>query len=314
MRGRSGTTIALPPRGLGIHVTHRCNLRCKMCWWWGDWGSRPHTSEMTTAQIKGILDKVKGVVEVISIGGGEPLMREDILEIVEYVSRLGFRCEVLTNGTLITPEIAKGLVRCGVHVVISLEGHEAVNDSIRGDGSFAKAVRGLKLVQAEGGVTRITTTINSLNVHCLDRMIELASSLNSRLAFQHLIYNHPNKLSQLDTELLINQLNLCLEKSLELGVPFYTTPSLRGDREVELWYSELTPIPGMYCSFPWIWLYVQPDGEIKLCEYINYSFGNILHDDLETIWNGDRAKELRETLMKGLLHQACVRCCKLETC
>lgn len=301
--------LAPPPRGLGLHLTHRCNLRCRMCWYWGNSGSQPVSKELSTNEVKLLLDKVAGLKPIISMGGGEPLMRDDLLEILEYAHQKGARCEVLTNGTLITPELAKGLVKWAYVLTVSLEGSQEINDSIRGKGNFDKAVRGIRLIHEAGNIkTRINATVSSLNVAHLDELVDIASESKCALSFQHLIYGEGDNFHELDTNLLIEKLGASRERAGELKMHFHTTPFLRGDKEIELWYSTLKPIFGLSCPFIWAWLFVQPDGEVQPCEFIDYSYGNIIKEDLETIWNGEKARSFRT---KGLLPE-CRRCCKLE--
>lgn len=292
------------PLGLGLHITHRCNLRCRMCWYWGEQGRQPNDKELSTEQIKNLLSAVK--VKFISIGGGEPLMRDDLLDILEYAHNEGIKCEVLTNGTLITPELAEGLIKWASSVVISLEGPREINDAIRGEGSFDKAIEGLKLLNMP---TRINTTISCLNYEYLDRMPEIASELHCYLSLQHLVFGEGDSFHKLDTNKLIRKLNATWGRAFELGVPYHLTPPLRGDREIELWYSGLSPIPKMYCPFLWTWLFIEPDGRVTSCEFISEVFGDVINDSIEELWNGDKAREFRKSLMNNL---TCMRCCKLE--
>lgn len=301
--------IAPLPNALGFHITQNCNLRCKMCWFWGTHKIEPILQEMSTSQVKDLFTRVKSYIKFASIGGGEPLLRDDLLEILEFAHQEGIECQVLTNGTLITPDIAQGLLKWAASVVISLEGPKEINDSIRGEGNFDKAVNGITLLWDMP--TRINSTISCLNYKHLDEIVNIACQLKCSLSFQHLIFWEGDELHKLDTQILIRKLNTSWGRAYNLRVSYSVSPELLGEREIELWYSGLTPIRNMYCPFPWAILFIRPDGEVMPCEFVNYSYGNILTEDIEDIWNGDKARHFRKSLL-ARLPDTCARCCKLE--
>lgn len=333
--------FAPSPRSVAFYLTYKCNLRCKMCWWWGESGVEPTSRELSTSQVKDLLSKVKRFNPSIAIGGGEPLVRKDLLEVLEYAKEQGLRCEVLTNGTLITLELAKELVKLADSLIFSIDGPLKINDDIRGKGTFDKTVRGIRFIQEVRQLSqkkiavKINCTISSLNAEHLDELVDIANTLNCDLSLNHLIFSDSemaqrqreflrdnlsldddtiqgfaSDLQKLDVALLTEKLHRSRDKADRLGVGLHIAPFVRGDREIEMWYSGLSPIPGMHCTFPWVQLYIKPDGEVLPCEFINYSLGNILEEDVPTIWNGPKARHFRRTLKKGLF-PGCLRCCKL---
>jgi MoaA/NifB/PqqE/SkfB family radical SAM enzyme len=312
-----------------------------MCWWWGESGVKPTSEELSTSEIKGLISKVKKFNPFIAIGGGEPLVRKDILEVLKYAKEQGLSCEVVTNGTLITPELAKQLVKLADSVIFSIDGPPEINDHIRGMGTFDRVARGIRLVQEAKEISqketlvRINCTISSLNLQYVDELVDIAHSLNCGLSLNHLIFSDSetaqrqtdflkdnlsledetiqgfvSDLHKLDVVLLIDKLHRSKEKANRLKVPFYIAPFLKGDREIQMWYSNLNPIAGMHCTFPWTNLYIRPDGEVLPCEFIDYALGNILKEDIPAIWNGAKARQFRRILKKGLF-PGCLRCCKL---
>ena len=97
-----------PERGL-FELTYRCNLNCIHCYCKG---SEELERELTTEEIKGILDRIQkeGCLE-ITFTGGEPLIREDFLEIYSYAKEKGFIISIFTNGLLFTKKIIEYLVK-----------------------------------------------------------------------------------------------------------------------------------------------------------------------------------------------------------
>src|SRR5438034_2173828 len=126
------------PLQIVFEVTHRCNLACEYC--------DRHTPLPNELELEEILQIIREFVEIGMIGmtldGGDPLVRTDIDEIVDDLARLDVRIVINTNGILIPKKLAS--VKKAALVNVSLDGSEQYHDSMRGDGSFEKAVRGLR--------------------------------------------------------------------------------------------------------------------------------------------------------------------------
>lgn len=96
------------PETISIFLTYQCNLRCKMCGQWGEAGSsRYYTADMLKQRlpfdlIAKLIDEVKGFRPNITLFGGEPLIYPEWAKVVRYVKSSGLRCNLITNGTLLT--------------------------------------------------------------------------------------------------------------------------------------------------------------------------------------------------------------------
>jgi len=125
-----------------VSVTNRCNLRCRMC----QIPQMHNNEEMRTEQLKALIkDSAKLYPESIVFSGGEPLLRGDLFELITLANQCKINTCLTSNGTLLNDDIAKKLASCGIGVVnISIEGPEDIHDSLRGKGSFAKAVNALE--------------------------------------------------------------------------------------------------------------------------------------------------------------------------
>ena len=127
------------PICLTWELTYACNLACVHCL--SSSGKRD-PRELTTAQCKDIIDELERMqVFYVNIGGGEPTVRPDFWELVDYATAHHVGVKFSTNGVRITPEVAARLAASDyVDVQISLDGATAeVNDAVRGQGSFAMA-------------------------------------------------------------------------------------------------------------------------------------------------------------------------------
>lgn len=137
-----------------LEVTSACNLRCRLCFL-----SR-HTAradELTTVELKGLIDQLAEMdIEWLGITGGEPLLRPDIFEIVNYAKQKGLKVKLNTNAMLITDDIVQRLDVDIIHV--SVDGLENTNDWNHGAGTFRKIVAAIKLL-AKRKMTIYSNTI-----------------------------------------------------------------------------------------------------------------------------------------------------------
>ncbi len=167
------------------HLTERCNLRCRHCYQAGR-----TNEELPLPEVREVIDEIAemfaaweencGVTLVPSfnITGGEPLLRNDIFDIIEEIGRRGFAMFFLTNGSLVDGRTATMLAEAGVKgVQVSIEGTEDTNDAIRGQGSFAAALAGVGHLLAAGLPVTLNITVSRLNVGDLPAMVELAAAL-----------------------------------------------------------------------------------------------------------------------------------------
>ncbi len=131
-------------------------------------------------------------VAVLTFSGGEPLVRKDLYDVIERANDSGMLCTIASNGTLITPEVAKKLAKVGIkRVEIGLDGARAeTHDFLRNKhGSFEAAIEGIKNCATVGfDELSVTMTLNSRNINELEETMDLAEKLGaSRFYLNRLI-------------------------------------------------------------------------------------------------------------------------------
>ena len=172
------------------NVTQRCNLKCVHCY--AHAKNTSFNNEMTTEQGKQLIgDLADFGSPVMLFSGGEPLVRKDLPQLAAYAVEKGMRAVISTNGTLITPEMARNLKEIGLsYVGISLDGMEKINDRFRGvSGAFKSALEGIKNSQAAGIKVGLRFTINKFNVNEIPKIFQLLEELDiPRVCFYHLVY------------------------------------------------------------------------------------------------------------------------------
>ncbi len=172
------------------NITQRCNLRCLHCY--SDSENRPYPDELTTREGEVLLDDLAEFgVPVVLFSGGEPLMRPDIMQLLDHARRPGLRTVLSTNGTLIDDSVAQELKKRGVaYVGISLDGIGKTNDAFRGvEGAFEKAVQGIESCARAGVKVGLRLTLTRHTVSELDAVFEFVhDSPVERVCFYHLVY------------------------------------------------------------------------------------------------------------------------------
>jgi len=159
-------------RYLELQITDRCNLRCRHCYLGN--GLRQDLSFNRTKRIFEEFEEIQGLRLLLS--GGEPLLHPKFWEINEILRDFAFRSVLLSNGTLITQEIAK---RLRVHEVqISLDGMREGHEAIRGERTFEKAVLAIDHLQEFGIRVSIATMIHRGNLREFDALASLLRSKN----------------------------------------------------------------------------------------------------------------------------------------
>lgn len=161
--------------GLALEITKKCNLCCRHCYL--DAG-KPAENELSSKEIKNLIKATKeeGGISV-AIGGGEPLLREDCMEIIDHALSYDLLVSLGTNATLINDALAAQLASLPIKIQISLDGAtQEVHDAIRGRGSYQAAVNGIDALVQHGkaGDLVIAFTPMQGNVHEVSAIIDFA--------------------------------------------------------------------------------------------------------------------------------------------
>ncbi|AOW92038.1 mycofactocin radical SAM maturase [Rhodococcus sp. WMMA185] len=299
------------PICLTWELTYACNLSCVHCL---SSSGRRDPNELSTAQCKSIIDELQRMqVFYVNIGGGEPTVRPDFWELVDYATAHQVGVKFSTNGVKIDKKVAERLAASDyVDVQISLDGATAeVNDAVRGPGSFAMAVRALEnLAEAGFENAKISVVVTRHNVPQLDDFKALADKYGATLRITRLRPSgrgadvwgdlHPTQTQQ-------RQLYDWLVANGE-GV-------LTGDSFFHLSaYGDA--LPGLnLCGAGRVVCLIDPIGDVYACPFaIHEKFlaGNILADGgFQKVWqHSDLFRELRSPQTGG----ACSKCDHYDSC
>jgi len=178
------------PSYVELLVSSRCNLKCVMCNVWPIIQKDPSMAqkEVDLETYRKLFDELASMgTKSLCISGGEPLLRNDIFSIFELAKKKNFIVELITNGTLITPQIAEKIINSGIDLVtISIDGPTPeIHDKIRGaNGLFEQSTKGLQALHKireeqnkQKPILAIDYVFTKMNYRFIPDMIDLKSKL-----------------------------------------------------------------------------------------------------------------------------------------
>ena len=358
MRFVGEDVVAPSPQTIAIIPTYRCNLNCVQCGQWGPAGFLrtgykdycDKSKELTTEQLKLFIDQVASFKPYLYFTGGEPLLREDICELIAHASSKGILTSLNSNGTLMAKR-SDDIIKSGLdYLYVSLDGTEKKNEKIRcGRVSTKAAIEGIcavlesrKRLKSMLPIIEIRTTVTKDNQ---DNLLDLAQYVDSHLHADVLGIALPifttKRLVEDSESVYRKEFNIdakCwagfaggIEEGIDAGLVEEQISKIKSAR----WGFRLKFYPDMlpehidyglyltrpekllkdipFCPVPYFFSSLLPNGDIATCASVpDYIAGSILENDFMDIWNGMRYKIFREYTRKNFF-PTCARCVHLYT-
>ena len=299
-----------PPLWLLAEVTYRCPLHCVFCYNPVDFAKTERTDELSTADWLRVLREARALGAVqCGFSGGEPLMRDDLEELIAEAHRLGYYTNLLTSGVGLTKERAQALKAAGLdHVQLSFQ------DSTRELNDFLSHTKTFQLKQEVGETIKslgwpmvMNVVIHRLNIDHIDRIIAMADALGAEYLelanSQYYSWAHLNRDHLLPTGEQIRRAEAVTDawraKVADRMKLFFVAPD----------YHEGKP---KKCMNGWgnVFLTVTPDGTALPCHTAKMlpglAFPNVREHDVRHIWHDSEGfNRYRGT---GWMKGACVTC------
>jgi MoaA/NifB/PqqE/SkfB family radical SAM enzyme len=176
---RTGALPRIPLKG-SLDLTYRCDFNCRHCWLRLAPGARERRDELSLAEIKAIADEARAMgCREWALSGGEPMLRPDFSEIFDYLTFDAARYTLNTNGSLITPPIARRMRRKGVKLVALYGATAATHDHVTcTPGAFEATLRGFSYLKEAGAGFIVQLVPMRVNFHEWDAMRALARSFS----------------------------------------------------------------------------------------------------------------------------------------
>ena len=306
-----------------LHITERCNLSCRHCY-----QSEP-VSEMNYQELCGTIAELKRTLEgwavdydmdvspSLHVTGGEPLLRSEVFPLLSYAWGCGFSVSVMGNGTLVDKAVARRMREVQVaDVQISLDGLESTHDSLRGEGSFRRAMKGVEELVQDGVETNMNVTVSRRNYREAEGLIDLAEEIGvSAIAFSRLVLCGRGEdmageaLSGDELAAFYGWLADCGEGrrvAVTSRDPLATIESLDSDEIPQ------TDIPVSGCAAGMFGITITADGTVMPCRRMDLPIGNVRRDSFRQLWA--ESPVLWALRTREQYHGACRSCCYWPVC
>lgn len=303
--------ILKAPLTINWALNNSCNFSCRHCYSRADTGD-----ELDGATLKECLTRTaRAGVMAVNFGGGEPLLRKDLLEIARHAADAGFRVSMNSNGYLIDAAMAVRLKEAGfAKIGISIDSHRPeVHDTFRGmPGSHARALAALNHLKGAGIRTSISTVICTFNHTTIDELVRMARENGaSQLNFHNFKCSGLGMANKDELDLSPSQWKdfyrdamkwktECTDLDISLDDPIIASLGMR---------DETAMVKGSVCGK--LSLNIKSNGDITPCGFIPAVIGNIVRDDLKKVWHESQVlDQLRHKTPKG----KCASCSDYAEC
>lgn len=168
-------------------ITWRCTRRCVgNCLYCSYTPNAIDPTELNTKEGFRLVDQIYDFGSPwFGISGGEPLLKEDVFEVISYAKKIGFEVSLITSGFVFNEKLFNGLVRNEVHTAVSIDGPKEANDKIRGKGSYDKAFSVMKKLSEAGILDCLVVTITKDNYKLIEHPIKLGADYGARMVVFH---------------------------------------------------------------------------------------------------------------------------------
>jgi len=271
------TQIALGkyvPETASFEITRECKCNCEHCVVSGGEG------DMDIGSIKRAIDEALDMgAFIITFTEGDPLLRDEIFELIKYVDKDRAIVNIFTPGTEITPQVAKRLKDAGLHcLLVSIystdpKKHDAVR---RLDNAYEAATAAIKYGLDAGLLVTMTTHVSPGNIDELPAMYELASELGvHEFSLWESVPKRPGDaiLSDDDRKVILDMYHRV--NSTKGGPRIFSNTFFEGEM--------------LGCLAGQRWVHVCVDGSVKPCPYLPFEYGNIENESLKSIWGKIRS-------------------------
>lgn len=299
------------------NITKRCNLLCPHCYIDSTARLELNNSELTLDEARLVIDELSYINDrlMLVLSGGEPLLRGDIYDLIEYASSGGFIPVLGSNGILLTREVVRLLKEAGLMGVgVSIDSvNPEEHDRFRGfGGAWELSVSGLRYAREAGIETQIDVTLTDRNYQEIDRFIEFGVGLGVKaINFFFLICTGRAMKTDISTsnyESALRDVAIRTFKEKRLMVRARCAPHI-----YRVLYEDGYSIPPgtRGCLAGRSYMRIDPEGNVTPCPYMPVNVGNVRESSLGKIWEeSPYLRLLREGNYKG----RCGSCEYTEIC
>ncbi|MEM2959393.1 MAG: radical SAM protein [Candidatus Jordarchaeaceae archaeon] len=306
----------VPPLEVSFKPTLRCNLRCVMCPQRAipDGVKRASVRyELSTERYCAMIDELAGMGarRIHIVGGGEPLLRGDVMELMWRVKYCGLEGVLTTNGALLDEGKMRGLIDIGWDLVnFSVDApHADVYEAIRGvPGTFDRVIsnmRRLSQLRLELGrmkpVIQIGCVVMKSNYMLLEDMVELARKVGANAVNFNMCWSEDSSLlvGREDLPEFFSHLRAAFKKAVKYSVRVNAM-------EILLFWGRMDT--DTICFRPWLSPDIWHNGDVTPCCFSREVMGNVRNRSFREVWDGEKFNNLRKSFLQGEFPDFCKNC------
>jgi len=315
------------PFQVSFQTTTACNLDCLYCY--AEAGEK-RDNELNTQEAKHLFKDLKKMgVYVLVLTGGEPLLRPDLDELIQFCAREGLHCSLATNGLLLTRDRALKLKELGLNRFhFSLDGsNEEINSRFRKKGFFAGILRGLDSAVSTRLPVSVQTMITRNNIDDLENIGKLLLENNVsvwRMQFivpcgRGIALSLQERFNREETLRLIEKVYVLSERNKgRIKIDFHALQAykvfLYKKAKFNLWQRLILRLKGGCGAIEGTVIYINSDGSVRPCPHFPFELPGVnvkRHSVIDIYRNNPILRSLRE---KNNLKGACRECKYLFCC
>lgn len=327
---RATGEISLNDADFDYLPTLRCNMRCRLCY-------QKHTketnrdsikNEMTFEQFKALFDKIDVEGKIVKFIGGEPFVKKELFDMMEYFKKRNAYNVIGTNGFVVGDEEIKKMREMNmVEVTSSIDGLEETHNKVRGHPELFQRASHFIKEMAKTHKVLMETVIQKENLDELAKIIQYKNLWN--------IYKWRFALPMFATKEILEETRILLdEPELEFelaffdkwdygfsyeafikafnelktqGIEFATHPPYLGQYPKLSYEKKIRDHFNVYCTYLFR-IRIEPDGMLRPCPFMIRFFGDLKKQSLEETWNSEDYKTFRKKLLASNLTPICEAC------
>ncbi len=283
-------------------VPWRCTFECESnCVHCTSAGKKAAPDEIGTEDAKKLVDQVEDFgVTFFGITGGQPFLRKDLFEVLDYATEKGLCTSIITDGRLLGEEAFKNIVKNQTKISVSIDGAEKTNDAIRGKGAYEAAISAIERFSHEKLLNCLVYTfanageVINANEKDMRHVLDLAKKYNARWVVFHGMVPYNSDKASLKADLTPAQYEWVCNKLYDLTpeynrkpdinvyIPFYArVAKQRGMPDFDNWYNNFFLGRCFFGKF----MTIAENGDAIPCSYNDaYRPGNIKNKPIKQIW------------------------------
>ncbi|MEO0128716.1 MAG: radical SAM protein [candidate division WOR-3 bacterium] len=305
-------SVPPPVSSLILHVTKRCNLRCRHCY---IDAKEDNDDELSLEKIYSILEEASqmGILGV-AISCGEPMLRKDLPLILERSFSVGLYTDLLTNGVLLNEGLIKKIKPFVQRITLSLDGLQEEHDWIRGHGNFQIVRQKLQMLQKASVPIAITTLVNYRNIHTLNDIAQFIHQfgvdkwsltlprLAGRIKFSNELYHFTIKEYFVNFQRCFEIIKHCYSTAKNLGIEVLADSSLIPLKILKREKAACNTYLTLYKHNRVCWdsnIVIMPNGDFVPCLFFeNTVYGNINNYSLRHLYYSSKRRKLAQKFIR----------------